>query len=140
MPENFYSLLVIGIILFAVVLLFVLSRDWKKLEELYRTNDPAPSNLSRFEYGIIGIAYYRGSLCIGTNSQGIYFCLVPIFNFGLKPILIPWNVIQKIESADIPFFKRVRLTLSSPSIKISIRKDIIVSAKQYLPANLSNWE
>ena len=117
MPENFYSILIIGVILFAIVLLFFLSKDWKKLEELYKTNDPPPSNLKRFEYGTIGIAYYRGSLCVGITSQGIYFCLVPIFNFGLKPILIPWSAIQKIESADIPFFKRVRLTLSSPSMK-----------------------
>ena len=133
-------IMLIVVILFTMVLLFFLSKDWKKLEELYRWNCPAPSNLKRFEYGSVGIANYIGSLCIGITQQGLYLSIVPIFNFGLKPILIPWNAIQKIESAGIPFFKKASLTLSSPSIKIFIRKSIMVSAKQYLPTHFSNWE
>jgi hypothetical protein len=142
MPEFFYFMLImlIAVILFTMLLLFVLSKDWKKLEELYRANYPAPSNLKRFEYGSVGIANYNGSLCIGVTQQGLYLSIVPIFNFGLKPILIPWNAIQKIESTGIPFFKKASLTLSSPSIKIIIKKGIILSAKQYLPAYISNWE
>lgn len=135
MFENLYPLLIILVLLFAALILFVLSNDWKKLEKLYITNEPAPKNLTRFEYGSVGIAYYRGSLCVGTNSKGIYLSIVPLFNFGLKPILIPWNSIERIEEANTVFASRVRLFLKSPLIKIVIRKDLLKEAKQYLSTN-----
>ena len=142
MSENFFSLpfMITGVILFSIVLLFFLSKDWKRLEELYRTNDSPPSNLKRFEYGSVGIANYRGSLCVGITQKGLYLSIVPILNFGLKPILIPWTAIQSIETYGIPLFKRVCLTVSSPSVKIFLRNDLLLPAKQYLPAHISNWE
>jgi hypothetical protein len=139
MPENPYPLFIAFSIVFTAVLVFVLSTDWNKLAKLYRTDEPAPANLSRFEYGSVGMAYYKGSLNVGVTSQGLYLSIFPLFNFGLPPLLIPWNAIRKIEPANQLFVQRFRLYLTEPDVKIILRKETLEPARKYLAAQGIEW-
>ncbi|MDZ7959510.1 MAG: hypothetical protein RMY34_16775 [Aulosira sp. DedQUE10] len=139
MQQNSLLILIAGSILFSVILIFVLSVDWKKLANLYSTNEPAPANLSRFEYGSVGMAYYKGSLNIGVTPQGLYLSIFPLFNFGLPPLLIPWSAIRKIEPANQLFVQRFRLYLTKPDLKIVLRKEALEPARKYLAAQGIEW-
>ncbi|AFY33233.1 hypothetical protein [Calothrix sp. PCC 7507] len=139
MPENFYPLLIAFFILFTVILIFVLSVDWNQLAKLYRTDEPAPANLSRLEYGLVGMAYYKGSLNVGVTPQGLYLSIFPLFNFGLPPLLIPWSAIRKIEPANQLFTQRFRLYLTKPDVKIVLRKEALEGARKYLAAQGIEW-
>lgn len=139
MPESFYPLFIPFFILFMVFLIFVLSADWNKLAKLYSTDEPAPANLSRFEYGTVGMAYYKGSLNVGVTPQGLYLSIFPLFNFGLPALLIPWSAIRKIEPANQLFVDRFRLYLTAPDVKIILRKAALEGARKYLAAQGIEW-
>ncbi|BAY91573.1 MULTISPECIES: hypothetical protein [unclassified Tolypothrix] len=139
MQQDFYLLLIPGSILFWLFLIFLLSFDWNKLAKLYRTNEPAPANLSRFEYGSVGMAYYKGSLNVGVSPQGLYLSIFVLFNFGLPALLIPWSAIRKIESANQLFVQRFRLYLTEPDVKIILRKEALEGARKYLAAQGIEW-
>jgi hypothetical protein len=139
MPPESYAILIAGSILFAIVLIFVLSVDWNKLAKYYSTNEPAPANLSRFQYGSVGIAYYKGSLNVGVTPQGLYLSIFVLFNFGLPALLIPWSAIRKIEPANQLFVQRFRLYLTEPDVKIILRKEALEPARKYLAAQGIEW-
>lgn len=139
MPENLYPLFIALFILYMVILIYILSVDWNHLAKLYRTEEPPPANLSRFEYGSVGMAYYKGSLNVGVTSQGLYLSIFPLFNFGLPPLLIPWSAIRKIEPANQLFVQRFRLYLTKPDVKIILRKEALEGARKYLAAQGIEW-
>jgi hypothetical protein len=132
---EFFPLIFIFLIIFSVFLFFMFSKDWKKLAESYRTDEPAPENIKNFEFGSIGMTYYKGSLCIGITQKGLYLRIFPLFNFGLEPLLIPWNHIKKIELANTLFAEQVCITPISSEVKVTIRKEFLDSAKHYLVEN-----
>ncbi|MBD2165075.1 hypothetical protein H6G04_11750 [Calothrix membranacea FACHB-236] len=139
MQQDIYLLVIPISILFWVILIFVLSFDWNKLAKLYSTNEPAPANLSRFQYGSVGMAYYKGSLNVGVSPQGLYLSIFVLFNFGLPALLIPWSAIRKIESANQLFVQRFRLYLTEPDVKIILRKEALEGARKYLAAQGIEW-
>ncbi|BAY20946.1 hypothetical protein NIES2100_06900 [Calothrix sp. NIES-2100] len=139
MPTEFYAIAIAGSILFTIILIFVLSVDWNKLGKYYSTNEPPPANVSRFEYGSVGIAYYKGSLNVGVTPQGLHLSIFILFNFGLPALLIPWSAIRKLEPANQLFAQRFRLYLTEPDVKIILRKDALEPARKYLAAQGIEW-
>jgi|GEM_PF-1888403 hypothetical protein len=137
--QEYFPLIIIFFIFFSVFLFFMFSRDWKKLAEFYRTKELPPEDIHNFEFGSIGMTYYRGSLSIGISPKGLYLRLVPLLNFGLEPLLIPWNHIKNIESANSIFAEQVYIFPTSSDIKITIRKKVLDSAQKYLTENGINW-
>ncbi|MDZ8140758.1 MAG: hypothetical protein RM049_36625 [Nostoc sp. DedQUE04] len=87
----------------------------------------------------MGLVYYKGTLNVGTNSQGIYLSIFPLFSFGLTPLLIPWSAISKIEPANQLFIERFRLYLGSPKVKLILSKDILESGKEFLASQGFEW-
>ncbi|OUL30652.1 hypothetical protein BV372_21270 [Nostoc sp. T09] len=120
-----------------IILLF--RHDWSLLAQSYRTQEPPPSNISGMESGSVGFIYYKGTLNVGITRQGLYLSIFPLFSFRLPPLLIPWSAIRKIEPANRMFMERFRLYLSSPEIKLILRKDVLEPAKEYLAAQGFEW-
>ena len=139
MLHNFNPTFIALFILFMVILSFMFRVDWNDLAKLYRTNEPAPANLSRFQHGSVGLVYYKGTLNVGVTPQGLYLSIFPLFNFGLPPLLIPWSAIRKIEPANQLFVQRFRLYLTAPDVKIILRKEALEGARKYLAAQGIEW-
>ncbi len=121
------------------ILIYMLRVDWNHLAKLYRTDEPPPANLLRFQYGTVGLTYHKGSLNVGVTPQGIYLSIFPLFNFGLPPLLIPWSAIRKIEPANQLFVQRFRLYLTAPDVKIVLKKEALEPARKYLVAQGIEW-
>jgi hypothetical protein len=47
------------------------SKDWKNLAEIYCTKELTPEEIHNFEFGSIGMTYYKGSLSIGISPKGL---------------------------------------------------------------------
>lgn len=139
MPPEYIAIAIVGNIIIMVIVIFVLSLDWNKLAKYYSTNEPAPANLSRFQYGSVGMAYYKGSLNVGVTPQGLYLSIFILFNFGLPALLIPWSAIRRIEPANQLFTQRFRLYLTEPDVKIILRKEALEPARKYLVAQGIEW-
>ncbi|MDZ8029850.1 hypothetical protein [Nostoc sp. DedSLP04] len=122
-----------------IVMIFVFRHDWNRLAKLYSTQEAQPQNFSRMQSGSVGLVYYKGTLNVGTNSQGIYLSIFPLFSFGLTPLLIPWSAISKIEPANQLFIERFRLYLGSPKVKLILSKDILEPAKEFLATKGFEW-
>ena len=139
MPHNFNFLFIAFFILYMAILIYMLSVDWNHLAKLYRTEEPPPANLSRFEHGTVGMAYHKGSLNVGVTPQGLYLSIFPLFSIGLPPLLIPWSAIRKIEPANQLFVQRFRVYLTAPDVKIILRKEALEGARKYLAAQGIEW-
>ncbi|BAY09064.1 hypothetical protein [Calothrix sp. NIES-2098] len=126
-------------ILFVVGMILTFRHDWSRLAQLYRTYEKPPPNFLWMESGSVGLIYYKGTLNVGVSRQGLYLSIFPLFSFGLPPLLIPWSAIRKIEPANQLFMERFRLYLSSPDIKLILRKDVLEPAKEYLAAQGFEW-
>ncbi|MEH2182833.1 hypothetical protein [Nostoc sp.] len=131
---------IVSFMLGMIVTIFAFCHDWNRLAKLYRTKEAAPQNFSRMQSGCVGLINYKGTLNVGTNPQGIYLSIFPLFSFGLTPLLIPWSAIRKIEPANQLFsIKHFRLYLSSPKITLILNKNILEPAKEFLATQGFEW-
>ncbi|MBE9007887.1 hypothetical protein IQ259_23195 [Fortiea sp. LEGE XX443] len=126
-------------IFFPLLTIFILRFNWNRLAKHYPTYEPPPTHFWRMEHGYVGWVYYKGTLNVGVSRQGIYLSIFPLFRFGLPSLLIPWSAIWKIEPANSLFVQRFRLHLSTPNIKLIIRKEVLEPAKEYLAAQGFEW-
>lgn len=125
--------------LITIVMIFLFRHDWNRLAKLYRTQEAPPLNFCRMNTGSVGLVYYKGTLNVAINPQGIYLSIFPLFSLGLTPLLIPWSAIRKIEPANQLFIERFRLYLSSPKVSLILRKDILEPAKEFLVIQGFEW-
>jgi len=139
MPHNFNPIFIALFILFMVILSFMFCVDWNDLAKRYRTEEPPPANLSRFEHGSVGLVYYKATLNVGVTPQGLYLSIFPLFRLGVPALLIPWSAIRKIEPANQLFVQRFRLYLTTPDVKIVLRKEVLEPARKYLAAQGMEW-
>ena len=139
MPHTPQWIYIIFLTFSTIVMIFLFRHDWNRLANLYSTQEAPPQNFSRMNSGSVGLVYYKGTLNVGTNSQGIYLSIFPLFSFGLTPLLIPWSAIRKIEPANQLFIERFRLYLSSPKVKLILSKDILEPAKEFLATQGFEW-
>lgn len=139
MSHNFNPTFIALIILYMAILIFMLRVDWNKLAKLYRTDEPPPANLLRFQHGYVGLTYHKGSLNVGVTPQGLYLSIFPLFRLGLPALLIPWSAIRKIEPSNQLFVQRFRLYLTAPDVKIILKKQALEPARKYLVAQGIEW-
>ncbi|MEH2452741.1 hypothetical protein [Nostoc sp.] len=136
-PEWIY---IVYFVFSTIVMIFLFRHDWNRLAKLYRTQEAPPLNFSRMESGSVGLVYYKGTLNVGTTPQGIYLSIFFLFSFGLRPLLIPWSAIRKIEPANELFIiKRFRLYLNSPKVTLILSRDILEPAKEFLATQGFEW-
>lgn len=139
MPHTPQWIYIVFLTFFTIVMIFLFRHDWNHLAKLYSTQEAPPLNFSRMRSGSVGLMYYKGTLNVGTNSQGIYLSIFPLFSFGLTPLLIPWSAIRKIEPANQLFIERFRLYLRSPKVKLVLSKDMLEPAKEFLATQGFEW-
>ncbi len=114
----------IGIWVSIVYIIGTLS-GWKKLARLYPDPNPgARGEERRWVYGRIGMINYNGVLILEALPLGLRFKLLRGFNFGLKPILIPWTELQLLESATRSFLRLYdfRFTTQQGSVSIALAR------------------
>lgn len=139
MPHTPQWIYIVFLTFSTIVMIFLFRYDWNRLAKLYRTKEAPPQNFSRMQSGSVGLVYYKGTLNVGTNLQGIYLSIFPLFGLRLPPLLIPWSAIRKIEPANQLFIERFRLYLSSPKVKLILSKDILEPAKEFLATQGFEW-
>jgi hypothetical protein len=103
MIDPHYALLFIVPLLFAAVWVGVLSLvarlgGWSRLAAAYRTREPFEGSRKRFASGSLlgGSLFgcpcdYSGSLTVGSNPEGLYIAVLPLFRPGHPPLFVPWQ-------------------------------------------------
>ena len=128
------SVIMILMTVITIIFLCLFISNWNRLAKLYRTKQPPPPNLRRRRNGYIGLIYFNATLDVGITSEGIYLSIFPLFSFALPPVLIPWQAIERIESANRLFVQRYCLYLNSPKMRIILDKKDLQPAKDFLAA------
>jgi len=69
---------------------------WKRLAQRFRYDAPFTGTIwkmqcAQFRYGM----NYNNCLTVGAGSEGMYLAMIPFFNFGHAPLLIPWSEITE---------------------------------------------
>lgn len=123
--------IIILIVLNVIIFWCLFSRSWLSLAKLYKTNQTPPRNIRRIKNGYVGGIRYTGTLNIGITPEGIYLSVIPPFNIGTPPLLIPWRAIDRIEEVNMLFVKNYRLHLINNKTTLIFNKADLEAAKLY---------
>ncbi|MBX9628446.1 MAG: hypothetical protein K2X82_31910 [Gemmataceae bacterium] len=74
---------------FVLWLVGVLS-GWGRLTRHYRSAAPYHGKVRHFRSAKIGWSNYSGCLDLGTNPDGLYLGVFPLFRPGHPPLFVPW--------------------------------------------------
>ncbi len=124
-------MIIILIVVNAIIFWFLFSRSWLSLAKLYKTNQPPPHNIRRMRHGSVGWIRYKGTLNVGITPEGIYLSVIPVFNIGSSPLLIPWGEIDRIEKVNSLFVQSYRLHLKNNKTTIVLKKEDLEAAKLF---------
>jgi hypothetical protein len=98
-----FWLLVLFPAIFAVVWTAIMNLvarmgGWSRLAEVYRLSQPFEGYRTRFATGAFAGGSFFGLPCnygscltLGSNSQGLYLAVFPVFRPGHPPLFIPWS-------------------------------------------------
>ncbi len=139
--ENAFLLLppifIIGFVGLWIFVCFLLARigGWSRLATHYR----APADFSgtkwEFQTGYMGWARYKGCLTIGTNREGLYLAVFPLFRVGHPPLLIPWRDITTSEERGWLASYQGFAFAKAPNIQLHVLRELgtrIISAQSSL--------
>ncbi|MFB2922982.1 MULTISPECIES: hypothetical protein [Aerosakkonema] len=125
-------MIIIVIMLNVIIFWFLFSRSWLSLAKLYKTNQVPPPNIRYMRHGSVGGIRYKGTLNVGITLEGIYLSIIPPFNIGSSPLLIPWSAIDKIEKVNSFFIQSYRLYIKNSKTTIILNKEELAPAKGFL--------
>ena len=83
------------------------------------------------KHGYVGWIRYKGTLNVGITPEGIYLSVIPVFNLGTPPLLIPWQAIDRIEKVSSFFGQNYRLHLKNNKTTIVLNKAELEAAKLF---------
>lgn len=84
---------------------------WTTLAKHFRLTTPFKGKRWERQSGQMRwIAGYGNCLTVGSNVQGLYLAMMPLFRFRHPQLLIPWQEIE-ISRRQILFFRYVRFRL-----------------------------
>jgi hypothetical protein len=73
---------------------------------------------------------YNNCLTVGASPEGLYLAMMPVFNFGHAPLLIPWTEITE-QSQNTIFGPVFLLTLGTEErIPMTIRSKLALKIEQ----------
>jgi len=95
---------------------------WMELAKNYRSTKEFEGERWNMRWAKINFVDYKGCINFGSNRNGLYMSVIFPFNFGSKPLLIPWIDILTIEKKGW-FFDYVVLNFKkNPNVDIKISK------------------
>jgi hypothetical protein len=98
-----------------------MSREWDELVARFGT-DTIPKGTVRSGMTVqVGKGFfspiYKNCTTVGASDAGLYIESKGIPHlFGLKPVIIPWNEIRRVEPATLYWQKAARLSIGDPEI------------------------
>src|SRR5882724_2513266 len=85
---------------------------WWELGERYRTSEPPPVHVRRWQSAKMGsMMRYNGALTIGADRRGLYLAMPRFFRVGHPPLHIRWQDIDAAATNGM-FGRRIRLTFT----------------------------
>lgn len=114
--EYVFVLFFIGML---ITVLYLLSKKgWADLTAKYQSDEPFIGTRVGLISASINNVYYKNSLVLRYNGDGIY--LRPIFPFRLfhKPVLIPWKEIKEVRTKKYFFSTYKQLIVGNPFVAI----------------------
>ena len=112
---------------------------WSALAKRFRRNQPFNGMVLNGQSGNMRwIAGYGNCLTIGSNPEGLYLAMWPLFRFRHPPLLIPWGEIS-VKRQRILFFPVVRFGLGRElEIPLWIRSGIADTLKNSAGSSFPN--
>lgn len=75
------------------------SSGWGKLADVYTTDRPPPTSLSRRHSFVVGQVLYRNSVSAAFDPVGLYLKLgQPLSWFEKRALFIPWTEFKSVET------------------------------------------
>ena len=100
-----------GLWMFICALVAVTS-GWRRLAELYRTEQEFTGEKWTWESAQMGWSNFRGCLVVGANRHGLYLRVQFPFHWFCPPLFVPWSAIQVSEKR-MWFFRGLSLRLGA---------------------------
>jgi len=101
---------------------------WMALAKKYRIKHTYSGEKSYLRSGKMGPTYFRSVLTIGVLPEGLYLAIIPPFNIGSPPLLIPWSKLHHIHRRKGWFLDQMVMDADDPKIT-TIRIDWEFSEK-----------
>jgi hypothetical protein len=127
----------IGVLVVVIMVLISHWGGWASLAEQYRSQDPFPGPVWKFQCGQFRwLANYNNCLTVGADPRGLFLWILPPFRIAHPPLFIPWREIS-VTRRKILWAKQVRFCLGSDlRIPLTIREGL---AQKLQMAAGSSW-
>ncbi|MDM8527540.1 hypothetical protein QUF58_04940 [Anaerolineales bacterium HSG24] len=94
---------------------------WAGLAEHYQLQDSFEGQKWHFRSGRMGLINYKSCLIVGTNDEGLYLAVLPIFRISHPPLFIPWEDITTSESKRLVIIPYLDFTFACvPSVTLKL--------------------
>ena len=104
-------LYVIIFLAFSVGIVWLISREWRRIAVLYPLQDNVIDKHWYFRSGRVAGIKIGGFLIIGANLRGVLFAVVYPFSLFIPPMFVPWDELTGVEHKGI-FVRFVDLRFS----------------------------
>jgi hypothetical protein len=97
---------------------------WSRLAGYYQSQAEFTGKKWHFQSGRLGLTSYRNCLIIGSNYDGLFLAVFPLFRVGHPPLLIPWSDIATAEHNGWLFTYLDFTFAQAPSIKLRVLRKV----------------
>lgn len=107
---------------------------WQRLAAKYRAaSKPLLGKTWSGQYGMVGLATYRGVLNIGISPAGLFLSVMPLFRVGHPDLLIPWQDIARAGERQFLFISLTNLDVGKPRLAtLQLPSKVMNEAVPYL--------
>lgn len=124
-----FTSMVLSILGFGFWLMY---EPWSKLSQTYRSELPPPKVFLEQQSGILGQTRIKGYLNIGISERGLYLSHTPPLSYLIKPLLINWEAIARIEpTTEALWGNGYKIYLGRPTITTLILSEEIIRQVEY---------
>lgn len=94
------------------------SMGWKNLASKYAAKKRTlQHSKKKMTSGLVNWVNYQHVLFIGVHEDGLWLSVNPLFSFGHKPLIIPWEDINETEKKHF-FIKYVQFEIDGTLVRI----------------------
>lgn len=106
---------------------WLMYEPWFKLSQTYRSELPPPKVFFKEQNGILGQTRIKGCLNIGITERGLYLSVTSPSSYLIKPLLIDWEAIAKIETTTKALWGNgYKFYLGNPTITTLVLSEEII--------------
>jgi len=109
---------------------------WQRLARRYRTNDPMQGTQWTGQYGMVGVASYKGTLHLATTPAGLYMQTSVFFRVGHPRLFIRWEDMHEAGKFSILWMQGIRVRVGQPVIATLSLPEAVMRSGPVLPPPL----